>query len=122
MVSVKKSLCLNYAIALLYLLTSCSVPYQTVRIKDVRKLENINISKASSQGNIHSISIRGTGKLDGTANIGLIVDGKLYKSEKAHNSINFKWDNDWYSNTAVIRYSPIDVKSGELTIDYRFHN
>lgn len=116
----KKIFSITCLIALLCLLGSCSTSYRTVQIKDVSKPEQITLSKAPLQGSIYSINIQVTGKLDGTANIGLTMNGKPYLSEKMHNSVNFQWEYDWYSDVAVIQYKPIDVKSGKLTISYRF--
>jgi hypothetical protein len=118
--NVKKSLYITCVVALSYLLTSCSSSYRSVRIKDVRKPETVTLNKAFSQGHIYSLSIRGTGKLDGTANISLLIEGKVYRTQKLNNSINFTWNNDWYSDKAVIRYSPINVKYGDFIINYRF--
>lgn len=116
----KKIFSITCLIALLCLVGSCSIFDRTVQIKDVSKPEQITISKAPLQGNVYLISIQVTGKLDGTASIALMMNGKPYLSEKMHNSVNFQWEYDWYSDVAVIQYKPIDVKSGKLTIYYRF--
>ena len=116
----KKIFSITCLIALLCLLGSCSTSYRTVQIKDVSKPEQITLSKAPLQGNIYLISIQVAGKLDGAASIALMMNGKPYLSEKMHNSVNFQWEYDWYSDTAVIQYNPIDVKSGKLSISCRF--
>ncbi|BAZ24545.1 hypothetical protein NIES4073_54410 [Kalymmatonema gypsitolerans NIES-4073] len=110
-------------LALLCLLGSCSTFYRTVQIKDVSKPEKITLSKRPLQKHVYHISIQVAGKLDGTtASIALTIDGKPkpYLSEKMHNSVNFQWKSDWYSDVAVIQYKAIDVKSGNLTLYYRF--
>ncbi|NMF61594.1 hypothetical protein [Brasilonema octagenarum] len=113
----KKIFSITCLIALLCLVGSCSIFDRTVQIKDVSKPEQITISKAPLQGNVYLISIQVTGQLDGTAS--LTIDGRTSVSDKMHNNVNFKWENDWYSDVAVI-HQPIDVKSGKLTISYRF--
>ncbi len=109
-------------LALLCLLGSCSTFYRMVQIKDVSKPEKITLSKPPLQEYVYHISIQVAGKLDGTASIALTIDGKPkpYLSEKMHNSVNFQWKSDWYSDVAVVQYKVIDVKSGNLTLYYRF--
>jgi hypothetical protein len=49
-----------------------------------------------------------------------MLEGKPYKTEKLENNFQITWSGDWYSETAEIRYEPINAKKGELVIEYRF--
>ncbi len=98
----------------------CSRGKPTHTIADVAKAETITLQKGSSQGDIHYMTVVGTGYLDGTAEIVLILDGKPYKTEKLSGDVAFEWSGDWYSNSASIEYNPASVKSGSLSLQYTF--
>jgi len=110
------------AITLLALLVGCSGKNQTCSVVDVAKPETITLAKLSSQGNIHSITIVGKGRLDGTAEIVLILNGKPYKTEKLSGDVDFKWRADWYSDSASIVYTPSSAKAGNVNLHYRFED
>ena len=61
-----------------------------------------------------------TGSIDGQASFSLMQDGKPYRTAEVTGDFNIKWGNDWYSETAEIKYSPKNVKAGSGVINYRF--
>ena len=103
-------------------LMGCSGNDQIYNIADVTKPETIKLKKASSQGNIYSLTVVGKGHLDGTAEIALILNGKPYKTESLSRDIDFKWSGDWYSDSAKIEYNPSSVKRGNLSLQYKFED
>jgi len=107
-------------VTLIAFLAGCSGNNQVYDIADVTKPEVITLKKASSQGNIHYMTVVGKGYLDGTAQIVLILDSKAYKTEKLSGDVAFEWSGDWYSNSAKIEYKPSSVKSGSLSLQYKF--
>jgi hypothetical protein len=109
-----------FIIALVFTFASCSEYDQKIEIKDLNKQQIITLNKESNQSNIHSIRIRGIGKIDGKANIFLLLNQKPYKAEELTDKVKFSWGGDWYSNSAELMYVPISVKSGTLSIEYKF--
>jgi len=95
---------------------------RTHDIADVAKAETIILMKASGQKAIHSLSVTGSGKSDGNAEITLILNGGPYKTEALSGSVSFQWGGDWYSDEAEIRYSPTSVTGGNLKLRYAFND
>ncbi len=94
---------------------------KVVRIHDVAHRKTILLKNAPDTFTTH-ISLFITGHLDGTAMIHQCrVTGKkdttYYIKE---GDVCFKISRDWYENECIIEYEPINVASGELTIEYSF--
>ena len=104
---------------LIILLTSCAQYDQDLNISNVTESQTL-ILKNKNEGNVHSINIRGTGYINGNAQIILILNEKPYKTENISGNVNFKWDGDWYSNNATIIYTATNVTEGNLSIEYNF--
>ncbi|HMF16053.1 MAG TPA: hypothetical protein VKE98_02550 [Gemmataceae bacterium] len=91
-----------------------------VTISDVRRPETLVLGKETGNPP-YGITIRGSGEVDGEATLSLLLNGEAYKVEKLSGTVSFEWGGDWYSETAEIRYEPINVRSGKLIFHYRFH-
>ena len=96
-------------------LVGCS---RSVQIENISAAETIVLEAESEYPS--SIRISGRGKIEGAAKISLMVDGKAYRTEELSGKVDFEWFNDWYSEEAVLKYKPGTVKSGNLTLKYRF--
>lgn len=111
-------------VASIFLLASwfaaCDFSNPQVSINDVQKSEEITLQKATNQGNIYALRIHLSGKLDGEAKVALLANAHPYRVETIHNQVNLIWEGDWYADKAVIRYEPVSVKSGRISIRYRF--
>lgn len=101
-------------------LVGCGPSIREVSIKDVIKSETIILKKNLSQGSVSNIQIKGMGSVDGKAEVQLILNGAVYKSESISGSVKFEWSGDWYSNDAEVRYISGTAKSGTLTLKYQF--
>ena len=101
---------------------SCFGGSQYYEIKDITNPEVVILKKEIKQGNIHAITISGTGQISGEAKIILILNGASYNSEDISGKVSFNWGGDWYSDTAEIRYDPVSVIDGQLSIKFRFHD
>ena len=66
------------------------------------------------------MEIRGSGRIDGKARIVLMLNGAPYKTADIDGKINFAWGGDWYADSMELRYQPLEVRSGELAMDYYF--
>jgi len=66
--------------------------------------------------------IRGSGRLDGEAEIVLMLNGKPYKTEKMKGNIKFTWGGDWYADSITLIYRPLNVESGILILEYWFND
>jgi hypothetical protein len=54
------------------------------------------------------------------ARIELLLEGRPLRSIDVRDKEAFRWRNDWYSREAVVRYTPLRVRGGNLTLRYRF--
>ena len=99
---------------------SCSKYDQRLEIADLQKPQVITLHKKSDQGNIYSMRIRGSGKLNSEARIVLMLNEKPYKTEQMNGKVNFTWGGDWYSDSMELRYQPLKVNSGIFVIEYYF--
>ena len=61
---------------------------------------------------IHSLSVTGSGEINGNVKITLILNGEAYKTD----SVTFHWGGDWYSDQAEIQYAPKSVTGGSLKL------
>jgi len=110
------------SIALVAFISGCTIGSSTHEFADVTKAEAIVLRKKPEQGLVYSLSISGHGKIDGNAEISLILNGAPYKTEKLTGKIDFRWGGDWYYNQAEIRYNPGLVTGGNLRLKYKFNN
>ena len=107
-------------LVLLFLGQSCAKHPHELKVADVQTPQVIMLKKEPSAGNVHGIDIRVRGNLDGEAHVSLMLNGNPYKTERVTDKTSFSWSGDWYSDTAEIRYEPINVKSGTLIVEYQF--
>jgi hypothetical protein len=106
-------------LSLLAALVSCGRYDHQVSVADVTKEEVIILKKEPGKGFVHTISIHGSGNIDGEARILWIVGGSP-QTESLKGKVNFTWSGDWFSDTAEIRYEPVNVSKGGLVIEYHF--
>jgi hypothetical protein len=74
------------------------------------------------KGPVHSLSVRGSGTIQGHAEVTLILNGSPYRTEKLSGQVGFQWGGDWLSDEAEIRYTPTSVTSGSLKLRYKFND
>jgi hypothetical protein len=101
-------------------LAGCGPTFREFSVKDVSKSETIVLKKNPSQGSVSSIQITGIGSVVGNAEVQLILNGSVYKTESVSGSVKFEWSGDWYSDDAEVRYIPGTATSGALTLRYQF--
>ena len=89
-------------------------------LPDVRTPHTLTLRTSHAPQRVYALDVRGSGTIDGTATIVLLLHDQPYRSERLSGRIDFKWSGDWYSDTAQIRYEPADVNGGTLTLDYGF--
>jgi hypothetical protein len=99
---------------------SCARYDQRLVIKDMKKEQLIILHKKQGQGNICSMGIRGLGRVDGKARIVLMLNGAPYKAADVNGKVDFTWGGDWYADSMELHYQPLEVRSGELIIEYYF--
>ncbi len=102
------------------LLSGCGGRAQSVDVTDVTKAETLTISKKPGQGGVYAISIRARGKIDGEAEISLLLNGAPYRTERIAGDVALEWGGDYYADDAEIAYTPINVRGGHLRLLYRF--
>lgn len=113
----------NIVITLLIVFcVSCSKYDQRLSITDIQKPQVITLHKKVNQRGIYAMGIRGSGNLNGTAQIILMLNDQPYKTEQLNGKISFTWGGDWYSDSMEVRYQPGKVGSGKLDIEYAFYD
>ena len=93
----------------------------SVAVRDVLHHETLVLGEKTGSRHTHGITIRGSGEVDGEATVALLLDGQPYKVAPLNGRVAFEWGGDWYSETAEIRYTPTNVRSGKVVLHYRFH-
>jgi hypothetical protein len=102
---------------MLVALTGCSVLDRTHEIADVTEGETIALGKMEGQGHVYMLTVIGEGHIDGTAEVSLSS-----RTETLSGEVRFEWYTDWYTDSATIHYTPLDVEGGHLTLRYRFES
>jgi hypothetical protein len=101
---------------------SCTKYDQQIEITDLTKPQTIVLHKKPQQKDIVSMSLRINGKIDGEAQLSLMLNGNPYKTETIKGKINIKWGGDWYADSMQLRYEPHQtVKDGKIKIEYVFN-
>ena len=100
-------------------LASCSSYDQSITVNNTDKPQEI-ILKNSNNVIPYALNIKITGYIDGTASMHLMLNEKPYKIKAVGNNVDITWGGDWYSNEAVIIYTPDNVTKGNLLINYGF--
>ena len=113
---------LVFGLAIATLLSSCAPGDRTHIINDLTQSQTITLTKKDNQENIYAWTLKGSGEIEGEAEISVILDKEPYLTEELSGIIDFEWQGDWYSDDATIVYEPISVTSGEISLDYRFYD
>ncbi len=75
--------------------TSCTRYDQRLEIIASNSPQVLLLHKKTNQINVHSMGIHCYEKLDGEAQIILMLNGSPYKATGVKNKVDFKWDEDW---------------------------
>lgn len=102
---------------LVVLLAACS---DRQSIEDARMPATLILSAPKASTHAYAIRVRVRGEIDGSATIALMLHGGPYKTRPLSGKVDFIWDGDWYEDTAEVRYTPNDVRSGRLSLEYEF--
>jgi hypothetical protein len=116
----KKLTFILFVIQLALLSTSCTKYDQRLEIADAKKPQVLILQKKPGQKNIVSMGIHCYGKLEGEAQLVLMLNGAPCKTEHMNGRVSFKWGGDWYSDSMEARYQPNNITSGQINIEYTF--
>lgn len=106
---------------LFVVLSRCHIYEQKVEIENAAVSDTLVLKKNSAQQHIHKLTIWVRGELDGNASLSLMLDGKLYLTEKLSGKFDHKmYSTDWYSDSAELVYKPTGVKNGSVKLIYTF--
>ncbi|MEO8307241.1 MAG: hypothetical protein ABI616_04290 [Pseudomonadota bacterium] len=92
----------------------------SVRITDSSKPAELKLLPRHSVTTVTSLHIEARGKIDGAAEITLLLNGQPYRTERVNGPVKFSWRMDWYSAEAELRYTPLTAKHGIITLRYQF--
>jgi hypothetical protein len=107
-------------VAIAWYVWSSFIMMPSVTVSDVHQRETLVLGSKVGNPYTYGITIRGSGNIDGEAIISLMLNGEPYKVAKLSSKFDFEWGGDWYSETAEVRYEPRNVRSGRVTLRYRF--
>jgi len=93
----------------------------SMAIRDVSKAETLKLGGQLGLGSTHSLTIRVRGVLDGTATIAHPFALQGESPTTISGAVEQEWSGDLYSDSVEIRYSPQDVRGGNLRVTYQFH-
>jgi hypothetical protein len=109
------------SLALVVILSGCNRDHRIYQISDVTQAETITLEKEPDQENIYSWLLTGSGTIDGTAEVVVMLNGEPYLTEQLSGNVDFQWAGDWYADQAEIRYIPTSVTGGNLSLSYQFY-
>ena len=101
-------------------LAACGLRSATHALADVTRTQTVQLEAVINTANIIAIEIELTGRIEGRAEMVLILNGKPYKTAALAGPVSVRWRGDWYAPTTELQYRADAVKSGALTIRYRF--
>jgi hypothetical protein len=113
-------ICLSLLLLPLLMSSGCGTATQSLSLEDVSQPARIVLSKQSHQGDIHRLSVVGSGKIIGEATLTLYLGDEPYRHELLANEVGFSWEGDWYADTAELVYAPTNVTGGTLHLSYTF--
>jgi hypothetical protein len=93
----------------------------SVQIADAGKPEQLKLLPKHPADRITSLHVEGRGRIDGEAEITLLLNGQPYKTERMNGAVDFTWRMDWYATEAVVNYTPLTATGGSLKLRYHFY-
>jgi hypothetical protein len=117
---IKKTLFALTVIQLILITASCAKYDQHIEITDIKKPQVLILQKKPNQEGVVSMGIHCHGRLEGEAQLVLMLNGAPYKTKRMKGKVNFKWGGDWYADSLELRYLSSNINSGHLIIDYTF--
>ena len=97
-------------------------PTATVSIDDASRPVDVSLRAPPDLKAIYALDVVGVGRVEGEAEIALVLNGALYKPRHLGGAVLFTWGGDWYGPEAVVRYTPMSGASGSITLNYRFRS
>jgi hypothetical protein len=98
------------------LLVGCGKP-QVAQISDVTKPATLTLTPAPGQStSVHAFWLRIRGKIDGSADIW----GTDLQSNRFTGKFEMTRSGDYYATNCVIEYRPVGVRTGKVSIEYKF--
>ena len=82
--------------------------------------EIISLSKARDQGVVSRLHLHIEGKLEGSARLLVMREGRPFHSETLSGTIDIKWTAPWSDDRVRLHYLPAANTSGSVRIRYRF--
>ncbi len=89
---------------------------QTIKVTEVKKKTTITLNAPRKAKLIHGINLRIFGNLKGSATVSI---GDRPPQNIA-SSFDVRYEGDWYSPTCEVHYTPLEVETGSLSIQYEF--
>ena len=102
---------------LLVVIVGCSHKH-TVQITDVSKPETIILKPSRVQITSGGIGLHFYGQIDGDATI----SGTNISPQELRGTFDLKTAKEWYSDRCLLQYSPTNVHSGHVIIEYEFYD
>jgi hypothetical protein len=108
--------------SLVFLFPNLLTKAKNVNVQLSGNEQKIVLTKNNSQKNIHSISLKISGNVEGKAIIKLgYSDTSFYKIDTVQQQALLSYNGDWYQDSCFLTYQPLTSKAGNLKIQYKFH-
>jgi hypothetical protein len=97
-------------------------PAAIVSIDDASRSIDVSLRAPPDLKAIYALDVVGVGRVEGEAEIALVLNGARYKPRHLGGAVLFTWGGDWYGPEAVVRYTPTSGASGSIVLSYRFRS
>lgn len=91
-----------------------------VLISDPSRAVDLILKAPKGEKATHALTVVGTGRIEGEAQISLMLNGIPQQTQHVTGTVEFTWREDWYSPEATVRYTPSSAKTGAIRLSYRF--
>jgi hypothetical protein len=97
-------------------------PAATAVINDASRPIDVSLRAPHDKKAIYALDVVGVGRIDGDAEIALLLNGVPYKTKRLSGPVLFTWGGDWYNPEAIVHYTPVAAKGGSMKLSYRFRS
>lgn len=71
----------------------------------------------------HSIDLIMNGEIDGVAILSFgWSDTAFYRTDTIVDNFKIEYNADWYSDTCFVKFIPVEMTKGNLTVDYKIYS
>lgn len=84
--------------------------------------KSVVLSRGPGQGEVYSLRVRISGELEGEGTVSLVADGQSYRTGALSGNVDLDWRQDWYSDSAELRFVLNEGSGGVLRVNHQFRD